>query len=558
MSSIAIAPPLISVCIATYNGAAYLAAQLDSVLAQTHGKLEILIGDDGSTDETRDILEDYARRDARIRLIFNSENLGYNRNFEALARQAAGEYIAFCDQDDVWAADKLERLLAVIGEGDIAYGVSVLMNAAGQPLGSTLLDKLGLIPVQGTGQRALERGNTVSGHAMLCRGDFVRRNLPFDTRPPFRLYDYYLAMCANLQRGLVYCPEAVTYHRLHNTNSHNTKMKQPRKKGWFWQRWWQRQRNARRQRAIIRQVSEQARQRLHPIKRAAVFAHYDRDNMVDAYVIEYLRALQAVAETIVFVSDSDLPPDALAKVAPFCAHTIAGRHEEYDFGSYKRGLAFLQPTAGQYAEIILANDSCYCIGSFVSVFAKMRERAADFWGMTQARCGYPVHVQSYFLVFRQRLLADARFWAFFAGVCRQENKDHVIAQYEVGLTQMVVKAGYTLRSLIPSPRADDPMLSPVALRNLQQGMPLLKVGLLRDNPAGVCGLGRWKKRVSAAMLPVIHAHLRRALLGKPFVWEHWQYLHWVLGHKPIRRVDVRRGGNLRVKAGRVRLVKVRH
>jgi GT2 family glycosyltransferase len=549
------APPLITVCIATYNGAAYLSAQLDSVLNQTHRHCEILIGDDTSSDGTREILKAYAQRDGRIRLIFNPENLGYNRNFEALARQAAGEYIAFCDQDDVWAADKLERLLAAIGENDVAYGASVLMDANGQPLGGTLLEKLGLTPVQGTGQHALLRANTVSGHAMLCRGDFVRRNLPFETRSPLRLYDYYLALCATLQQGLVYCPEAVTYHRLHNTNSHNTKIKQQRKKGWFWQRWWQRQRNARQQRDILRQVSEQARQRLHPIKRAAVFAHYDRDNMVDAYVIEYLRALQAVAETIVFVSDSDLPPDALAKVAPFCAHTIAGRHEEYDFGSYKRGLAFLQPTAGQYAEIILANDSCYCIGSFVSVFAKMRERAADFWGMTQARCGYPVHVQSYFLVFRQRLLADARFWAFFAGVCRQENKDHVIAQYEVGLTQMVVKAGYTLRSLIPSPRADDPMLSPVALRNLQQGMPLLKVGLLRDNSAGVCGLRRWKKHVSAAMLPVIHAHLRRVLSGKPFVWEHWQYLHWVLGHKSILRVDVRRGGKLRVKVGGVRVYK---
>ncbi|MFN7226971.1 MAG: glycosyltransferase [Holosporales bacterium] len=101
VSSIAIAPPLISVCIATYNGAAYLSAQLDSVLNQTHRHLEILIGDDTSSDVTREILEAYAQRDGRIRLIFNPENLGYNRNFEALARQATGEYIAFCDQDDV-------------------------------------------------------------------------------------------------------------------------------------------------------------------------------------------------------------------------------------------------------------------------------------------------------------------------------------------------------------------------------------------------------------------------------------------------------------------------
>lgn len=361
-------PPLVSVCIATYNGAAYLAAQLDSVLNQTHRHLEILIGDDASSDGTRGIAEDYAQRDARIRLIFNPENLGYNRNFEALARQAAGEYIAFCDQDDVWALDKLERLLAAIGENDVAYGASVLMDAAGQPLGGTLLDKLGLTPVQGTGQKALLRANTVSGHAMLCRKDFVRRNLPFDTRPPFRLYDYYLAMGAALQRGLVYCPEAVTYHRLHETNTQNTKTKVRKKQGWFLKRLVQRHRNARQQRAVLRQVHEQARQRLQPVKRAAVFAHYDRDNIVDAYVLEYLRQLQAVAETIVFVSDSDVPPDEVAKVAPFCAHTIAGRHGEYDFGSYKRGLAFLSPTPGSMKKssspmirVIASVPSCRCL-----------------------------------------------------------------------------------------------------------------------------------------------------------------------------------------------------
>ncbi|MFN7755449.1 MAG: glycosyltransferase family 2 protein [Holosporales bacterium] len=249
--------PLISVCIATYNGSAYLAAQLDSVLNQTHSNIEMLIGDDGSTDGTREILEKYARRDGRIRLIFNLENLGYNRNFEALAYKASGEYIAFCDQDDVWAQDKLERLLAAIGERDVAYGSSVLIDAKGQPLGDTLLDKLALMPVQGKEQHPLLRANTVSGHAMLCRGDFVRRCLPFETRKPLQLYDYYLAVCATLQNGLVYCPDAITYHRLHGSNSQNTQPKKQRKPGWFWQRWWQRRHKAR----LVHEVLNQVRQR---------------------------------------------------------------------------------------------------------------------------------------------------------------------------------------------------------------------------------------------------------------------------------------------------------
>lgn len=253
--------PLISICIATYNGAAYLPAQLDSVLGQTHQHFEILIGDDDSTDGTREILNDYALRDSRIRVIFNQENLGYNRNFESLARQATGKYIAFCDQDDVWAVDKLERLLAAIGEHDIAYGTSVLIDAKGHPLGGTLLEKLGLTPVDGKKERELLHNNTVSGHAMLCRGDFVHRCLPFEIRSPVRVYDYYLAYCATLQQGIAYCPEAITYHRLHdtnahNTNAHNTKIKQKRKKGWFWQRWWQRRKKSRLAKEVLNEVRQ--------------------------------------------------------------------------------------------------------------------------------------------------------------------------------------------------------------------------------------------------------------------------------------------------------------
>ncbi len=532
-------PPLVTVCIATYNGAAYLAAQLDSVLNQTHRHLEILIGDDTSSDGTREILKAYAQRDGRIRLIFNPENLGYNRNFEALARQAAGEYIAFCDQDDVWAADKLERLLSAIGENDVAYGTSVLIDANGQPLGGTLLEKLGLTPVQGKGQRALELGNTVSGHARLCRKDFVRRNLPFDTRPPFRLYDYYLAMCANFQRGLVYCQEAVTYHRLHgNNHNHSVKTKQHGKKGLFWQRFVRRRRNLRLAKKALQQI--QGRQQLNTVKRAAVFAHYDRDNMVDAYVIEYLRALQAVAETIVFVSDSDLPPDELAKVAPFCAHTIAGRHGEYDFGSYKRGLAFLQPTAGQYDEIILANDSCYCIASFVPVFAAMQHKIADFWGMTENKGIYNVHVQSYFLVFKKSILTNKFFYDFFHNVRAQKNKLAVVKQYEVSLTKELMAQGYRKGVLYNKHNKKDSPLSEQALKRLQRGFPLLKVALLRENPHGVCFLKKWQRFCAPSSIKLIEKHLNRILRGEAFIWDKPKYLQWRFLHKNLFKLELQR------------------
>ena len=75
--------------------------------------------------------------------------------------------------------------------------------------------------------------------------------------------------------------------------------------------------------------------------RCAVFAHYDAHNLVDDYVLHYLNELSEVVERIVFVSDCDLPPEELIKVATITNLQISGRHGEYDFGSYKRGYNLL-------------------------------------------------------------------------------------------------------------------------------------------------------------------------------------------------------------------------
>ena len=93
--------PLVTIGIPVYNGAAYIAATLDSVLAQSHEHLEIIVSDNASTDRTPEILEEYAERDSRIRLILNPTNLGaapnYNRTF-ALAR---GEFFKWAAHDDL-------------------------------------------------------------------------------------------------------------------------------------------------------------------------------------------------------------------------------------------------------------------------------------------------------------------------------------------------------------------------------------------------------------------------------------------------------------------------
>ena len=109
--------PLVSVVMPVYNAATTLGASVRSVLAQTHGDWELLVTDDGSTDDSWDALEAFARADERIK-----PERGPGRSGTAGARNAAigradGDYVAFLDSDDLWLPTKLDRQLAFAARG---------------------------------------------------------------------------------------------------------------------------------------------------------------------------------------------------------------------------------------------------------------------------------------------------------------------------------------------------------------------------------------------------------------------------------------------------------
>jgi glycosyltransferase involved in cell wall biosynthesis len=104
----------------TFNASRYLADSIESILSQTYTNLELLITDDCSTDDTRNILKEFSERDKRVKVKYLKENSGpgvaRNRSIE----RAKGRYIAFCDCDDRWMPDKLERQIAHMRKHDCA------------------------------------------------------------------------------------------------------------------------------------------------------------------------------------------------------------------------------------------------------------------------------------------------------------------------------------------------------------------------------------------------------------------------------------------------------
>ena len=110
--------PLVSVIIPVFNVAPYLREALDSVIQQTYPQLEIIIVDDGSTDGSGEICDEYCS-DARVQVI-HQENRGLSGARNAGLDRAAGEYIAFLDSDDAWHPDFIRKLLGAMENVDIA------------------------------------------------------------------------------------------------------------------------------------------------------------------------------------------------------------------------------------------------------------------------------------------------------------------------------------------------------------------------------------------------------------------------------------------------------
>lgn len=127
----------VDVLMATYNGAKYLARQLDSILHQNQVNVKLIVGDDGSTDATLDIIESYQNAFEEIS-VNSSHRLGPAKNFLSLLKQSTAEYVAFADQDDIWLnshlRNSIDRLRECQGPA-ITYSPTITVDSQSKSLG---------------------------------------------------------------------------------------------------------------------------------------------------------------------------------------------------------------------------------------------------------------------------------------------------------------------------------------------------------------------------------------------------------------------------------------
>lgn len=219
-------PHTLSVVMATYNGGAYIEAQIDSILGQTRLPDEIVVSDDGSTDNTLAIVRRVkatAPASVSWQVVTNSSPLGVANNFRSAATLASGDLIALADQDDWWVPAKLHTLENTLVNKDalLVHSDAELVDEAGHLLGMSVTDSLrmtrgerrGLIAGRGLAQ--LVRRNLVTGHTVLMRRGVVE--LAGDI-PPGWLHDEWWALIAAAHGRVVLCPEILGHYRQHDIN----------------------------------------------------------------------------------------------------------------------------------------------------------------------------------------------------------------------------------------------------------------------------------------------------------------------------------------------------
>ena len=208
----------IDILMATYNGEKYLVEQLDSIINQTYRNWNLLIRDDNSTDKTLEIIQNYHKKDKRIKILKdNKGNIGIVRNFEELLKSSESEFIMFSDQDDIWVENKLDMYLKMIekikNKGFMIHSDAILFDK----------NKSNILKDTFISKKAINKGLEnvffnyfVQGATILISKEIKNFILPFPKE--VYLHDRYIHLISELFFERIFVNKALIYYRQHGDN----------------------------------------------------------------------------------------------------------------------------------------------------------------------------------------------------------------------------------------------------------------------------------------------------------------------------------------------------
>ena len=209
----------VDILMTTYNTEIkYLKQQIDSILNQTYKNICLLISDDNSTNkEVQNILKDYEKKDERIKIYIQDNNLGYIKNFEFLLKESTSNYIMYADHDDIWYENKVEKSLEELikKDVDLVYVNAEQIDEDGQVIQKSYFKYKNVPLIKGTNNLAISRCIGI-GCSQLFTKSVKDKMLPYTEN--VMAHDWLAAFIANENKGISYIEEPLFGYRLHNTN----------------------------------------------------------------------------------------------------------------------------------------------------------------------------------------------------------------------------------------------------------------------------------------------------------------------------------------------------
>lgn len=208
---------MVTILLATYNGEKYISKSVESILNQTFTEFELLIGFNGTTDNSKEIINRY--NDSRIRVFDYGDDKGKSKTLNKLLLESKYDWVAIQDDDDIWVETKLEKQLNYISSYDvigsfISY-IDTNDNIIGHPTLSTHNDDIK--------KNSFSGGNQVANtSAIFKKTDAMEIQGWRDGLDGIEDYDFWLRLMRN-NKTFINIPEKLVLHRLHSNSNFNTK-----------------------------------------------------------------------------------------------------------------------------------------------------------------------------------------------------------------------------------------------------------------------------------------------------------------------------------------------
>ena len=203
----------VSVVMASYNGEKYISEQIDSILTNLDENDELVISDDGSTDETLHIIDSYIQKDSRIKLV-KGPGKGVKANFANAMKNSSGNYIFLSDQDDVWFKNKINQVLLLLANHDLVVHDCVVTKTS---ISDVIIPSFFVYRKSGAGVLKNIWKNTYIGCCMAFSRRLMKRILPI--ADDIEMHDQWIGILNDIfYKNTYFLKKQLIYYRRHDTN----------------------------------------------------------------------------------------------------------------------------------------------------------------------------------------------------------------------------------------------------------------------------------------------------------------------------------------------------